>query len=417
MVLRETLADLCIDRMFRTDIFRRGMASVRHLEYRKFVDAVTVIWSGADYEAAREVAVTGGSVHLDESFYRPLVERLAQDALTGADVREVVRGRGLPESEVGGTLALLVAGGYAVPALPVAGRAVEPTMRMNRALLERTRLGNHLGFLVAPNTGTTIPIDIVGMLAAGACWEGVPPDAASLTERVGQQVRDLGLVSSVTGREAIDDAFDHIVAASVAHARHLMTRVFPPLGIEGVQPATVVPARVDPDGEGEPPPPRIRSDVAWVAAEGAIVALNGAGRAHVLDGTGALLWPLLDGSAGTDDLVQDVADVFDIDAERARADVETFLTDVVGRELVVRTETPEPVDAPPGSAHRPEHGPTTAGPHGAARSGVGRRRGTRRRGASGQVERRSRRPRRVAVQAVRRLALRRWRTPSRWTSV
>ena len=85
-------------------------------------------WSGREreYEAEREVALTGGSVHLDESYYRPLVERLTRGALTGADIREVVRGRGLPDSEVGGTLALLVASGYALPALPGAERAVEP---------------------------------------------------------------------------------------------------------------------------------------------------------------------------------------------------------------------------------------------------------------------------------------------------
>ena len=209
VVLRETLADLCIDRMFRTDIFRRGLASLRHLEHRRFVDAVSVVWSGADYEADREVAVTGGSVRLDESFYRPLVERLAQDALTGAEISEVVRGRGLPESEVGGTLALLVASGYALPALPVAGRAVEPAMRMNRALLERARLGNHLGFLVAPTTGTTIPIDLVGMLAAGACWDGVrsrrrEPDRDLSASRFAISVS----CPSVTGREASTDAFD-----------------------------------------------------------------------------------------------------------------------------------------------------------------------------------------------------------------
>ena len=208
-------------------------------------------------------------------------------------------------------------------------------MRMNRALLERARLGNHLGFLVAPNTGTTIPIDIVGMLAAGACWEGASPDALNLTERVGQQVHDCGLVAAVTGREEIDDSLDEVLAESVTRALHLMTRVFPALGIEGAKAGRIVAAPAEPGRVVVDRPPRVRPDVAWVQVERDIVAVNGAGRAHVIDGTGALLWPLLDGSAGRDDLAGDVADVFDIDAERARADVETFLTDVVGRELVV----------------------------------------------------------------------------------
>ncbi len=91
VVLRETLADLCIDRMFRTDIFRRGLAPLRLEEHRRFVDAVSLVWSGGEYEADREVALAGGSVRLDEAFYRPLVERLAHGALTGAEIREVVR--------------------------------------------------------------------------------------------------------------------------------------------------------------------------------------------------------------------------------------------------------------------------------------------------------------------------------------
>ena len=47
VVLRETLADLCVDRMFRTDIFRRGLAPLRLAEHRRFIDAVSLAWSGA----------------------------------------------------------------------------------------------------------------------------------------------------------------------------------------------------------------------------------------------------------------------------------------------------------------------------------------------------------------------------------
>ena len=167
VVLRETLADLCVDRMFRTDIFRRGLAPLRLAEHRRLIDAVSLAWSGGEYEADREVALAGGSVRLDDSFIGRSSSGWPTAPLTGADIREVVHNRGLPESEVGGTLALLVASGYAIPALPDRGRAVEPAARMNRVLVERRGVGNHLGFLVAPATGTTIAIDFIGMLTAG----------------------------------------------------------------------------------------------------------------------------------------------------------------------------------------------------------------------------------------------------------
>ena len=74
--------------------------------------------------------------------------------------------------------------------------------------------------------------------------------------------------------------------------------------------------------------------VAWVAVDDDVVALDPAGRAHVITATGALLWPLLDGRTTVAELAADVADVFGIDPDAAVADVRQFVDDMVGCELL-----------------------------------------------------------------------------------
>ena len=196
------------------------------------------------------------------------------------------------------------------------------------------------------------------------------------------------------------------VAALSPGRLHQMAHVFPALGIEGIAaPAAPVAGAARARPAASVGPPRIRPDVVWMPVESDVVAVDGAGRAHVIDGTGALLWPLLDGSAGADDLAEDVADVFGIDADRARSDVETFLADVVK----ARTGGPRRTDGTDGwaAAGLPacRAGAAAARPDGTARSGVGRHRRPRHRRASSRVGRRPRRPGRVALRAVRRLAV------------
>ncbi len=170
-------------------------------------------------------------------------------------------------------------------------------------------------------------------------------------------------MSAVTGRDVADGSFDETVAAAVARALHQMAHVFPASGSRGWR----APRSAGRDEDrGRLPrsigPPRIRPDVVWTAVESDVVAVDGAGRSHVIEGTGALLWPLLDGSAGADEIAADVADVFGIEADRARSDVETFLADAVKRGLVDHGAPTAPTDgrlagSPPAPSAPPQPGP------------------------------------------------------------
>ena len=80
----------------------------------------------------------------------------------------------------------------------------------------------------------------------------------SLTETVGKQVRELGLVSAVTGRDVADGSFDQTVAAGVAGVLHQMAHVFPTLGIEGMTVPTAPVAMTTEAAAASIGPPRIR---------------------------------------------------------------------------------------------------------------------------------------------------------------
>lgn len=65
--------------------------------------------------------------------------------------------------------------------------------------------------------------------------------------------------------------------------------------------------------------------VAWVEVDGEIVAIEPEHEeVHHLDPAASLLWRALDSEVTLDELAADVADVFNIRFEQARADVLTF---------------------------------------------------------------------------------------------
>lgn len=67
-----------------------------------------------------------------------------------------------------------------------------------------------------------------------------------------------------------------------------------------------------------------------------VVLLDAAGtRLHVLDASAALVWRCFDGETGTDEIVCDIAEVFQRDADDVRAYVGALVALLVARELLV----------------------------------------------------------------------------------
>lgn len=79
-------------------------------------------------------------------------------------------------------------------------------------------------------------------------------------------------------------------------------------------------------------------NVAWISVGAEIVALDPAGRAHVITETGALLWPLLDGTTADVELAADVSAVFGVDVDAALGDVRRLLGDMISVGLALAAD-------------------------------------------------------------------------------
>jgi hypothetical protein len=81
--------------------------------------------------------------------------------------------------------------------------------------------------------------------------------------------------------------------------------------------------------------PRPSAQCAWQVVEGEAVLLDLEGRRILgLNPAGSYVWGLLDGRRTPAELAVAVAEHFRVGAERARADVDAFLADLLGRGLL-----------------------------------------------------------------------------------
>lgn len=84
--------------------------------------------------------------------------------------------------------------------------------------------------------------------------------------------------------------------------------------------------------------PRIGRDVDWVAIDGEIVVIDGRDRLHLIDGTGAIIWPLLDGHATVADLADDLSSAFGIERAIVLHDVTSFVSQAVEADLISESD-------------------------------------------------------------------------------
>jgi hypothetical protein len=81
--------------------------------------------------------------------------------------------------------------------------------------------------------------------------------------------------------------------------------------------------------------PTIVAGAGWVELDGELVVLDIEGlRVHLLSGTGALLFQLLDGQVTVGELAEDVADAFDLSPAVARKDIVEFVESMAAAGLL-----------------------------------------------------------------------------------
>lgn len=320
--LRETLCDLAGSRQFRADVFRRGLAAGHPGEQHRWIDELVIVGTGQPFDPERVAQGATAAARLDEPYFRQIVGRLAGGPLTGAQLRAMPELAGKGDGELMTTVALLVATGYAVPGVPgwQESGATEPTGRMNALLVDMARRGDAHGFLVGAGGGVPVLVDPVTTVAVGELWDGAPPEPGRLA----------ALVTDRTSASSWNVAEGAALAAARS-AIQLVSGPFEHLGVVApggrvVRP-TVSPATSTEGSEQGPPagPIAVAPGVTWVAVDADVVVLDARNGVHVIPGTGALIWPLLDGTATSADLAADVVDVFGVEPEQARADLDRFV--------------------------------------------------------------------------------------------
>jgi SAM-dependent methyltransferase len=236
IVLRETLRDFGSGQGFRRDLFRRGTGQLSGPEHLAMLDAITLVSLGKPIEAEITFASTVGTITGKDEIYRPLIEFVAQGPATIAEIRALPIFAAMPVAEPINAVALIVAGGYAHPALPNPAGAA-PSRRLNRALARANEIGGEATQLVSPVLGSSISSNLIETLILGALDEaqaggqGAPDDAAliahvrQLLSRTGRNLQH----NHATITDPVE--IDRTIAQTVDAARQRIAGILTELGV------------------------------------------------------------------------------------------------------------------------------------------------------------------------------------------
>ena len=172
---RELYRDLIGQRALRRDLYRRGLATRTAAQCQEAITALRIVGSGLGL-SGEPVEVLGGGVSIDPAYYEPLVGSLSDKPLNVDTIAEIHTD--WSAADAASALALLIAGGYAIPAAPSepTSDAVAACRRLNQVLVAEARSGADHSVAMSPITGAGIDIDIVGLLALGFLHAGASAD-------------------------------------------------------------------------------------------------------------------------------------------------------------------------------------------------------------------------------------------------
>jgi SAM-dependent methyltransferase len=228
-VLQQMLRDLITMRALRRDLFRRGVAATNTLQVETWKRELLVVGTGKDFDDA-PIDVPVGGIALDRTLYEPLVASLDEQPLDAEAVRSLFPDWSLDNAV--NAMALLVAGGYALPGV----REWEDTgaatraRALNEVLIAENRAGGNHQNLAAAATGYAARSDFLEMLAIGAVWSGNGDDERQLSAQViddlTRQDRELRregrLVSNPDERQLL---VEERVSAALDHLRGTLLRL------------------------------------------------------------------------------------------------------------------------------------------------------------------------------------------------
>ena len=231
--LRETLRDFGSGQGFRRDLFRRGSGPLPGPEHLAMLNEIVLVGLGRSSEPEITFNSVLGSITGKPEIYRPVLERLAAGPATMREIRAMPVFANLPPAEPVNAVALLVAGGYAHPALPDAEAGIAPTRQLNDAIARTNARGGEIVQLVSPRLGTAVATSLIETLVLAALNEaGQAPDDRALIEHVRDLLAATGRKLQHEGAAVTDPAaIETTIAQAVAAARQRISGVLGELGL------------------------------------------------------------------------------------------------------------------------------------------------------------------------------------------
>jgi len=160
-MLRELVRDFYLNSQFRRDVYVRGPVGMPAEAQAQILQNMAFVLTVLPSLVKLEHQTTAGQVQLQASLYQPVVEHLAQGAVTVAELVARLAPQGITLQQIGQTLIVLTGLGYAHP---VVGEGGLYTERFNRVIVERAELGGELQFLASPVIGNGVKVSHLELL-------------------------------------------------------------------------------------------------------------------------------------------------------------------------------------------------------------------------------------------------------------
>ena len=204
--LKETLRDFGRAQTFRRDIYRRGLAPPLPGEHRAAVEALSIVGLGVPIKDEITFTIPQGTATGRPEIYRPLLAMLDEGPVSVAEARKSPGLAGCSQADLVQAVALLVAGGYALPQLPHgASTAARQTARaLNLAIAEDNANGAGLTGLAAPAVGAAISAGVAESFIVGAILDGRSASVDKLTDHVLAQMERGGRITRRDGKPVTD---------------------------------------------------------------------------------------------------------------------------------------------------------------------------------------------------------------------
>ena len=164
--MRETVGDLMRNNSFRRDIYVRGPIPMLPAEWRDIARDLRFALVRLRDRCRMSVSFPVGTVELNESAFRPILDRLAEGPATVGELSAVAG-----DAQNGSLMrrvATMIAAGYVQPAAPVDADP-GPSQRLNRVLAAEVAAGHPHDVLASPvlGSGARMAASRIGDFAAG----------------------------------------------------------------------------------------------------------------------------------------------------------------------------------------------------------------------------------------------------------